>query len=113
MFQTELMSVLEAGKLINKLWTNKKFYIGTESKAVFRGLDKNMFSSSLLYERHKVVTSASLNNVITMAWIKGHNGDEANTIADRLARDGAETPFWELEPLYGDQNHLLYFPLLC
>ena len=58
-------------------------------------------SSKLVWECLQTLQNLAADNSTALCWVPGHRGIDGNEKADDLAKRGAETPYFGLEPVYG------------
>nr|CAI5854241.1 unnamed protein product [Callosobruchus analis] len=89
--QTELAGISIAAKeLTRKGISGKTVVICTDSRQALLTLKRPRVTSGLAMECHQSLTHASDKNNIVLRWVKGHNNNKGNRIADGLARKAAD-----------------------
>jgi hypothetical protein len=87
------MFLVEAGK------SSHHIVILSDSQAALRALMGIRFSSKCVAECASWLDRLTRSNNVTLCWVKAHIGIMGNEIADRLAKRGADTPWWGPEPI--------------
>lgn len=88
--QTELTAISIAAKEITRRnITGNNIYILTDSRQALLALSRPRITSYLVLECHQALIEACNNNVVTLAWIKGHGKSKGNRTADSLAKKAA------------------------
>ncbi len=95
----ELQAVIEALKLVKKsvpiiVYTDSKYvqngisqWIHSWKKNGWRGANKKPIKNVDLWQ---ALDEQAVNHKVDWKWVKGHNGDKYNEIADELARKAIE-----------------------
>lgn len=90
-FQCEITGILEAARKVIELQIHgKTIRISSDSRASLLALSHNIVDSGLVAECIAALKLITINNVLELVWVKGHNGNEGNEKADELARQGSE-----------------------
>ena len=98
-FQAETVAVSEAAReLLDLEVKNKKILFLVDSQSAIQALGKYITQGSLVKEAKENLNRLSVSNKVTIQWIPGHEGYMGNEVADRLAKRGANEPFWGPEP---------------
>uniref|UniRef100_A0A6P7HB47 Uncharacterized protein LOC114348543 n=1 Tax=Diabrotica virgifera virgifera TaxID=50390 RepID=A0A6P7HB47_DIAVI len=88
--QTELAGISIAAKeIIGKGIAGKTIIICSDSRQALLTLNRLRVISGLVMECHESLAQASDGNNIILRWVKGHNRNKGNRIADQLARRAA------------------------
>ena len=84
---------MEAARLINQTYRGKRVQIFTDSRSAVQAV-KNPIVDSRVVLDCKVACKTVVENggSLDLKWIKGHNGNIFNELADRLAKEGARMP---------------------
>ena len=99
-FQAEVTAISRATlKMIEENITGKfiNFYIDSQS-AIKALASYSTRQKSVADGKRALNKLVELGNDVTLNWIPGHSGQPGNTIADHLAKNGAENGDWGLEP---------------
>ena len=70
----------------------------TDSQAAIKALDSCKFNSKIILECWNTLQLLSSKCPVTITWVPGHCGIVGNEIADKLARQAANSPFTGPEP---------------
>jgi ribonuclease HI len=108
-FQAEVHAIeLCASESAKKGLRGANIYILSDSQAALKALAAFKFDSKLAWECRKSLNQLANHNRVTLMWVPGHEGVEGNEIADQLAREGAQAPFYGPEPFCGTSKAHLY-----
>lgn len=93
----EIKAVIESFKQITnkqlklKIHVDNQYVVNSWERGWVLNWEKNKFvnrkNSDLWIEFLKEIRKFNINN-ISLVWVRGHNGNKYNEIADRLAKDG-------------------------
>lgn len=84
-----------------------RIYIMSDSQAALKALSNHTFESKLVLDCFNALNELGSRNKVTLMWVPGHEGIEGNEIADRLAKEGAESQFIGPEPFCGtNRSHV-------
>lgn len=98
-FQAEVIAILECAYLgLNKGFRGTRITILSDSQAALGALSSCVMSSRLVWECYNALCALSRLNTVSLGWVPGHRGIEGNERADKLAKEGAMTPFTGPEP---------------
>ena len=87
--------------------TSAKVFILSDSQAALKALCSNTCESRLTWECLNTIKGLAHKNTVTLMWVPGHEGIEGNEIADKLAKQGAQSSFIGPEPFCGLSNGVL------
>jgi len=90
-FQAEMFAILNAVKHINaKLKSNTSITIRTDSQSAIKALQNASSTTVLVQEIYSQLRIAQQSQIhISFAWIRAHEGNIGNELADQLAKMGA------------------------
>lgn len=101
-FQAEVYAIMECVAHCRlRDYRHAKIYILSDSKAALQALDSFTFESKLVWECMLSLNSLGVSNKVTLMWVPGHASVHGNEMADRLAKEGAVTPFIGPQPFCG------------
>lgn len=99
-FQSEVYAILRCASLESLQRVNgEQIFICSDSMATIKALARPLVRSALVLECKQALNRLSITNRVTVRWIPGHEGHQGNEEADRLANEGAGTPFHGPEPV--------------
>ena len=89
-FQAELTAVKKSGEFLATLnLTQKSIKFHIDSQATLLALNKRHITSKLVMETVEILNKLAMSNSIVLVWVKAHNGNAGNELADTLAKRGA------------------------
>jgi ribonuclease HI len=98
--QAELLAILESVETIKAMADNHKIPVAihSDSQACLRALQATTTKSSLIEQCVLALNELGKEHRVLLRWVPGHHDIDGNERADRLAKEGAATPFLGPEP---------------
>ena len=98
-FQAEMLAVMHGARTVATQKVCKKHIrFLTDCRAVLLTLRGHKVNSRLVRECHLLLNRLAESNVVELCWVKGHEGNQGNEEADRLARMGSDHQMIGPEP---------------
>ena len=91
-FQAEVKALTEAAHaLAQKELSNTSIRLYTDSRALIWGLTNPRKSKSSIRQCEQALNELAEHNSVTVVWLPAHTGKAGNEIADRLAKQAAQS----------------------
>lgn len=101
-FQAEIFAIeLCIRQCLLRDMRRTRIYIYSDSQAALRALQSCTIKSKLVWNCLQLIKKLGTHNKVTLEWVPGHNGIKGNELADRLAKEGADSRFVGPEPYFG------------
>ena len=98
-FQSEVIAIDQTARFIEERdIRGRNINIVTDSQAALMALRNPISTSKIINECKEALSLISINNQISLQWIRGHTGHPGNEAADKLAKEGARSSFTGPEP---------------
>ncbi len=89
-FQSELFAIFKALEYINRKFSGNNITICTDSLSAIKAIGNSSSLTYLVQQVYSEIHKASHKNTnISFAWIRGHEGNCGNELADKMAKEGA------------------------
>jgi ribonuclease HI len=101
-YQAEAIAIIDALRAINvqshKIGAGKKILIQSDSLSVLQTLEKYAVSSNIISAALDEIRTTRRHHQLSLRWVRGHDNNTGNELADYLAKTGTEQPQRGIEP---------------
>jgi ribonuclease HI len=97
-FQSEIIGIYSAATMLQDT-ENCNIIIHSDSEASLKAIKKSTSTSKIVNICTSALNKLSKKNIVSLRWVKAHCGIHGNEMADKLAKNAANTPFIGPEPV--------------